>query len=337
LLLSPDPGFDARTLSGREIMARIRKTSQSDKKIAVLVPCYNEEVTVEKVVRDFKRELPDSVIYVYDNNSTDRTAELARKAGAIVVTSPIQGKGNVVRQMFDEIEADVYILTDGDDTYPAEDVHELIEVFEKKGYDMLVGSRLSEFEDKSFRRFHQIGNKLITGLIGILFHVPISDMLSGYRIFRRSFVKTIPLMSSGFEVETELTLQSVAKGFRFGEHPIPYRKRPEGSYSKLNTWSDGFLVLKSIFLIFRYYRPLFFFTAVSLIFALFSLIAGYQPVIEYIEMKYVYAVPRAILASGLGVLSLFSLGIGMILETVIRLHNEKFLLLSRILSKKPGE
>ncbi len=320
-------------------MARLKKTNLPfpGSKKAVLIPCYNEEVTIEKVVKDFRRELPDAVIYVYDNNSTDRTAEIARKAGAAVARCPIQGKGNVVRQMFEEIEADVYILADGDDTYPAEAVHELLAVFEEKGFDMLVGSRLSQFEEQSFRRFHQIGNHLITGLIGLLFHVPITDMLSGYRIFRRSFVKTIPLMSGGFEIETELTLQSVAKGFRFGEHPVPYRRRPEGSYSKLNTWSDGFLVLKSIFLIFRYYRPLFFFSAVAMLFGLLSITAGYQPVKEYFEEQYVYAVPRAILASGLGVLAMFSMGIGLILETVIRLHNEKFILISRILSRKPGE
>lgn len=310
------------------------KTKKNYSNTAVLVPCYNEEITVAKVVHDFRASLPGAKIYVYDNNSSDLTVEKATEAGAIVVPSPIQGKGNVVRQMFEEVEADVYVLVDGDDTYPAEVAPELIHELVSRRMDMVVGSRLEEYDKKSFRRFHKFGNRIITGLISVLFSVSIRDMLSGYRIFSRRFVKSIPLTSEGFEIETELTLQSVSKRQRIIEFPIHYRNRPEGSFSKLNTFSDGFLVLKSIFIIFRFYKPMLFFGILSILLALLSLWSGYRPVLEYLEGGFVYALPRAVLASGLGILSIFSLGIGLIQDTILRLHNEQFLLFNRLLDRR---
>lgn len=300
-------------------------------RIAVLVPCYNEEVTVGKVVADFRKALPQATIYVYDNNSTDLTARIAREAGATVVPSPRQGKGFVVRQMFDEIDADLYVLVDGDDTYPAEEAGRLIETLRQQGADMVVGSRLSEFDAESFRKFHQVGNHMLTGFVSLLFRTRVVDMLSGYRVFTRRFVKSIPLESRGFEIETELTLQSVAKRFHIVESPIYYRQRPEGSYSKLNTFSDGLLVFKSIFIIFRYFKPLLFFGIIAGVLSLLSLWAGLQPIMDFINEGLVHTLPRAVLASGLGVLAMLSLAVGVILDTVLRLHNENFLTMSKLI------
>ena len=308
-----------------------KRAAGASEEIAVLVPCYNEEVTVEKVVGDFRKALPTATIYVYDNNSSDRTAELAAKAGAIVRPAPRQGKGFAMRQMFEEIDADLYVLVDGDDTYPAEEAPGLIEKLKSSGADMVVGSRLSEFEDASFRKFHQFGNHILTGFVSFLFRSKVTDMLSGYRVFTYRFVKSIPLESGGFEIETELTLQAVAKGFHIVESPIYYRKRPEGSYSKLNTWSDGLLVLKSIFIIFRYFKPMLFFGIIAAGLSVLSLLAGFRPVIEFVNEGYVHTVPSAILASGIGVLAMLSLAVGMILDTVLRMHNENFMTMSKLI------
>ncbi len=313
-------------------MAKKKKNSSRDLgQVAVLVPCYNEEVTVAKVVKDFRRALPGATVYVFDNNSTDGTAKLAREAGAIVVPAPRQGKGFVVRQMFDEVEADLYVLVDGDDTYPAEEAPRLIAEVYDQGADMVVGSRLSEFEDASFRKFHQFGNHIITGCVSFLFRTRVVDMLSGYRVFTRRFVKSIPLASRGFEIETELTLQAVAKGFHTVESPIFYRKRPEGSFSKLNTFSDGILVFKSIFIIFRYFKPLLFFGIIAFVLSLASFVFGLRPILEYLREGWVHAVPRAILASGVGVLAMLSMAVGVILDTVLRLHNENFMTMSKLI------
>src|SRR5262249_31553171 len=206
---------------------------------------------VAKVVGDFTRVLPGAQVLVYDNNSTDKTANLAREAGAIVRHAPRQGKGNVVKQMFHEVDSEVYVMVDGDDTYPATAAPDLIAELKKTGADMVVGVRMSSFKEGSFRRFHQLGNYLVAGLISRLFSSKITDVLSGYRVFSRAFAKTAPLMSQGFEVETEMTLQALAKRFVVKELPIAYGRRPEGSHSKLDTYSDGFLVLKSIAMIFK--------------------------------------------------------------------------------------
>lgn len=308
------------------------KTSTYDR-VAVLIPCYNEEVTVAKVVSEFQTALPGAKIFVYDNNSSDRTADVARHAGAIVVPSPRQGKGYVVRQMFDEIEADTYLMADGDDTYPASASPDLIAEFRKGGLDMIVGARTSTHDERSFRRFHKFGNRLVASLISRLFATRISDILSGYRVFSRTFVKSVPLMSKGFEVETEMTLQALAKGYPLREIPITYGIRPEGSYSKLNTFSDGFLVLKSIFIIFKDFKPLVFFSYLSLLLFLVTLGAGIFPILDYLRDRYVYHIPLAILATGTAILSALSFGIGVVLDTISKYHNEHFELLRRLLKK----
>ncbi len=229
--------------------------------IAVLIPCYNEELTVEKVVRDFKKELPNASIYVYDNNSTDRTAELAKNAGAIVRSESLQGKGNVVRSMFQEIEADAYIMIDGDDTYPAEEVHKLLQPVLEGRADMVIGDRLSNgtYYKENKRLFHETGNNMVRNLINSLFHGNVNDIMTGYRVFSRRYVKCMPVMSDGFQIETEMTVYSMITKMHIVEIPIQYRDRPEGSFSKLNTYKDGWKVLVTLFDLYKNYRPMYFF------------------------------------------------------------------------------
>ncbi len=303
--------------------------------VAVLIPCLNEEPTIEKVVTDFKEALPGARVYVFDNGSTDRTAEIARAAGAQVVASPQRGKGMVVRQMFREVEAATYLMADGDDTYPAAAARELIATARSQSADMVVGSRLSQFGQGSFRRFHFMGNRLVARVISSLFGVSVVDVMSGYRVFSRDFVKTVPLLSRGFEIETEMTLQALAKGFTLVEMPVEYGERPEGSYSKLNTVSDGFLVLRAILLIFKDYKPLAFFTMLSAALAALSIATGYLPVVDYLTTGFVPHFPRAILAAGLGVLAGLSLAVGLILQTLLKYHMENYELWRRRLASKP--
>lgn len=303
-------------------------------KIGVLIPCYNEERTVADVVEQFFRVLPTSNVYVFDNNSTDRTADLARAAGAIVISSPRQGKGHVVRQMFECVEADIYLMVDGDSTYPASEAPQLIrELLESKA-DMVVGTRLNKFQNGSFRRFHQFGNQMISSLIRALFGCKVVDVLSGYRAFTRDFVKTIPLMSGGFEIEVELTLQAAAKRMQIREVAIGYGERPSGSVSKLNTFGDGWVIIKSILFILKDYKPFLFFSALSGFSLSLSLALGAVPVKDYIENQFVTHVPLAVLAAALGVVGALFFGVGVILETVHRYHNENFMLLQRILRNK---
>ncbi len=305
--------------------------------VAVLIPCLNEEVTIGKVVRDFEEALPGAGIFVFDNRSTDRTAAVARSAGAQVIFAPRRGKGNVVRQMFAEVDADLYLMVDGDGTYPASFAPRLIAEYEKGGVDMVVGVRMSAFREKSFRRFHLLGNRLVAGLISYLFSAKVSDVLSGYRVFSRDFVKSVPLRSQGFEIETEMTLQALAKGFPIREIPIEYGERPEGSFSKLNTFSDGFLILKAIAMVFKDYKPLAFFSLLSAALLVVTLVAGMFPIMDYIETRYVSHVPLAILATGTGILSALSLSIGLILDTIAKYHRENFELFRRLVRRAEGE
>jgi len=299
--------------------------------IAVAIPCYNEELTVAKVVLDFKEALPEAKIYVFDNNSRDKTAEYAEKAGAIVIKSPRQGKGYVIKHIFDTLSADYIVVCDGDDTYPARSVLKLLE-FSAAGADMVVGAR-NIFESGAFRKFHKFGNKLVAFLISRLFSVKLTDILSGFRVFSRDFYKNVPLRAKGFEVETELTLQGLAKNFVLVETPIEYGKRPEGSFSKLDTFSDGFLVLKSVFILFRDYKPLVFFSALSAFFAVFTILAGLAPIADYIRYKYVYHVPLAVLAIGLALLSGLSLASGIILNSIYRYHCENYELFRKFMDR----
>lgn len=304
--------------------------------IAVLIPCYNEELTIEKVVNDFRRELPDARIYVFDNNSVDATALLASGAGATVIVSPQQGKGNVVRHMFLEINVDVYLLVDGDDTYPAESARTLIDALHSTGADMVVGMRLqsSQKEIGAFRLFHRFGNRLVAGLISSLFRAKVVDVMSGYRALTKAFVKGVPLCSEGFEIETEMTLQALTKQFVIREVPIDYGVRPEGSSSKLNTYSDGYRVLRSIFIIFKDYKPLYFFSVLSLFLAFLSVLCGVLPIVDYIAARYVLHVPLAILAVGAGILSAISMSIGLVLDTIAKYHAENFEMLRRAICQR---
>jgi len=301
--------------------------------IAVLIPCYNEELTVAKVVSDFKEHLPMASIYVFDNRSTDATSAKAREAGAQVVLSPRKGKGFVVQQMFESIEADWFIMVDGDATYPASHAQMLLSETITNGVDMMVGKRVTPREElgKAYRPMHQFGNRMVCGLIGAAFGSPIQDVFSGYRIFNRSFAKTIPLRAGGFEIEVEMTLQALSKGYKVEERDVPYGSRPEGSKSKLNTYRDGMIVLWTFASICRSYRPGLFFGMFALLFGLASLAAGIAPVLDYINYHYVYKVPLAILATGLAVLSAISAAIALLLHTQLKYHNETHNLLRRML------
>lgn len=297
---------------------------KNESHIAVLIPCYNEELTVASVVADFKKHLPSAKIYVFDNRSTDSTSAKAREAGAEVVQSPKKGKGFVVQQMFGSVDADWLIMVDGDATYPASHAQMLLSEAIANGVDMMVGRRVTPKEElgKAYRPMHQFGNQMVCGLIGTAFGSPIQDVFSGYRIFNRSFAKTVPLRAGGFEIEVEMTLQALSKGYRVEERDVPYGSRPEGSKSKLNTYRDGLIVLWTFASICRSYRPGLFFGLFAMFFALASLAAGVGPIIDYMQFQYVYKVPLAILATGLALLSALSLAIGLILQTQLRYHNE---------------
>jgi glycosyltransferase involved in cell wall biosynthesis len=304
-------------------------------RIAVVIPCYNEALTIAAVVEDFARELPGATVYVFDNNSSDGSGEIAARAGARVVRSPVQGKGNVIRHMASTVDADVYVLADGDGTYPPAAVRKMIERLQDEELDMLVGTRLAEYEPGAFRPFHRLGNRAVSGLISLLFRARLSDVLSGYRVLSRSFVDLVRLRTPGFEVETEMTLQCLAKRLRFAEMPVPYGSRPAASPSKLDTWSDGFLILKCIVLIFKDYKPFVFFAGLAALLAAASLAAGVAPVADYLETGQVRYVPRAILAAGLGILASLALTVGLILDTIARYHEESIELWKRVLKRRP--
>lgn len=291
----------------------------NNEKIAILIPCYNESLTIKKVINDFKRELPEADIYVYDNNSTDNTYEIALNEGAIVKKEPRQGKGNVIRQMFFDIEADYYLMVDGDDTYPAENSKELITALREGRADMVIGDRLSNgtYFNENKRAFHDFGNNLVKNSINRLYQANIKDVMTGYRGFNRMFVKSFPVMSSGFQIETEFTIHALDKRFKLVEIPIDYRDRPEGSESKLDTYSDGFKVLLTILKMFKDYKPLLFFSIISLIFFLFGLIFGVPVINEFIRTGFITKVPSSILATGLMVFALLLLITGLILDTVV--------------------
>ncbi|MEJ2008458.1 MAG: glycosyltransferase family 2 protein [Acidobacteriota bacterium] len=296
--------------------------------VAVLIPCYNEEMTITKVVEDFQRQLPEAKIFVYDNNSSDRTVQNAVACGAEVKYESKQGKGNVVRTMFRDISADVYVMVDGDATYPADKVHALLEPVLAGKADMTVGTRLDEFEEKSFRFFHKFGNELIRKCINLLFGTDLRDILSGYRCFSSRFAKSVPILSKGFEVETELTLQALDKKFTIIEIPVDYYSRPEGSHSKLNTYLDGMLVLKTIFWIFKDYRPLKFFSLVGLLSVIAGFALGSIPVLEFIHTRKVTHPSTAVLSTGFVLIALLSFATGFILDTINRRYKEQYQLLA---------
>jgi glycosyltransferase involved in cell wall biosynthesis len=286
-------------------------------RIAVLVPCYNEEAAIGVVVRDFRASLPEATIYVYDNNSKDGTAARAREAGAVVRTETRQGKGNVVRRMFADIEADIYVLVDGDDTYDASAAPGLIAKLVDDGYDIVSGQRVATGH-AAYRPGHVLGNWMLTTLTSVMFRVKLNDLLSGYRIMSRRFVKSFPFTAEGFGIETELTVHAVRLLMPMAEIETRYKERPEGSVSKLNTYRDGFRILFTIAALVREERPLIFFTAVFAVLALFSLLIGTPVVLEYFHTGLVPRLPTALVAVGAMVLAFLSLASGLILDTVTR-------------------
>ncbi len=294
-------------------------------KIAVLIPCYNEEKTVEKVVRDFKAVLPEAVIYVYDNNSSDRTVELAEKAGAVVRHEYMQGKGNVIRRMFREIDAEVYVMTDGDDTYPAEFAREMVDKVLEHQADMVVGDRLSStYFTENKRPFHNFGNSLVRGTINRLFHTEIKDIMTGYRAFSYQFVKTFPVLSKGFEIETEMTIHAADKNMQVDNVIIEYRDRPEGSESKLNTYSDGAKVLMSIAKLYRNYKPMNFFGLLALVLAVMS-IGFFIPVLmEYIATGLVPKFPTLIACGFAMMAAIQSVFAGLVLSAGAQRNRQEF-------------
>ncbi len=307
--------FDEPTAVGEERPGQAQAPS-----IAVLIPCYNEEASIGQVIARFATALPGAQIYVYDNNSTDRTAEIARGAGAIVRTETRQGKGNVVRRMFADVEADAYVMVDGDDTYEAERAGELVEKLFAEQFDMVTGTRVTDWQ--VYRRGHRFGNVLLTSIVRVVFGPHATDMLSGYRVFSRRFVKTFPLLSGGFEIETELTVHALEMRMPLGEVQTQYRDRGPGSVSKLSTFRDGFRILGLIGRMVKEERPLLFFSGIGALLALASIILGLPVVLTYYETGLVPRFPTAILATGLAILAALSTACGLVLDTVTRGRRE---------------
>jgi len=305
-------------------------------KIAVLIPCYNEEKTVETVVRDFHKALPDAVIYVYDNNSTDRTAELAQKAGAVVRHEYMQGKGNVIRRMFREIDAECYIMTDGDDTYPAENAPEMAELVLNKNVDMVIGDRLSStYFEENKRPFHNFGNSLVRKSINVLFKSDIKDIMTGYRAFSYEFVKTIPVLSKGFEIETEMSIHAVDKNMSVENVIITYRDRPEGSESKLNTFSDGIKVLKMIVRLYWSYNPMGFFGIIAGLLALIAICFCLPVLADYFRTGLVERFPTLIVCGFTMIAAIQSLFAGLQLQTNVQKGRQDFeMQLNRVAEQK---
>ncbi len=290
--------------------------------IAALVPCYNEAVTIAKVCDDFKKFLPEATVYVYDNNSSDNTAEIAREHGAVVKLEPRQGKGNVVRQMLRDINADCYVMVDGDDTYPIEQVRDVIAPILNDEADHVVGDRLSNgtYAAENKRAGHGFGNDLVRWLIKVLYGFEYMDVMTGYRAFNREFAKTLPVLSPGFEIETELSIHAVDKNWRIAQVPIDYRDRPEGSESKLDTVSDGVKVLRMIFSLFKDYKPLGFFSLIALVFFVIGLCFGIPVIAEFASTGLVPKLPTAIVAVAFCGLAALMLVCGLILDTVVKGH-----------------
>ncbi|MCB1464379.1 MAG: glycosyltransferase [Nitratireductor sp.] len=292
-----------------------------DKTIAILVPCKDEAVTIAKVVKDFRKSVPGATVYVYDNNSTDDTAQVARKAGAIVGREPRPGKGNVVRRMFSEIEADIYVMVDGDDTYDASQAGALIGRLAEDGADMVVGAREGA-HDKHQRKGHAFGNRMFNALYSRLFGQDFSDIFSGYRVFSRRFVKSFPAVSAGFEIETELSVHASQLRLPVAELALPYRDRPDGSESKLSTFRDGARILKTIIVLLKEYKPFYFFGAIGLAGIVLSVLLAIPLFVEYAETGLVSRFPTAILCTGIMIVSMLTVTAGVVLDSIRRMRAE---------------
>jgi glycosyltransferase involved in cell wall biosynthesis len=301
-------------------------------RIAVLIPCHNEQVSICKVIDEFRHQLPSATIYAFDNCSTDASVSIAAEHGAVVIKEPRLGKGYVVASMFDRIHADFYVMVDGDDTYPTEYVQELLGPVMSGDADIVVGARLTEYAEKSFRPLHMFGNRLVRALINWIYNVELTDVMSGFRAFNRRTVTYLPVVSSGFEVETEMTIQALYYQLKIIEVAVPYRERPAGSISKLKTFRDGFRVLWKIFSLFRAFKPLTFFGGIGIFTLMLGLVAGILPVCDYITdpNHYVRHVPLAILATGLVVLSAMWIFLGILLHSL----NWRFRELHSVITRK---
>jgi hypothetical protein len=311
----PLPGGDVDHTAPNEL-------PRTELKIAVLVPCFNEEVAISHVVTGFRRVLPKASIFVYDNNSDDRTVDVARAAGAVVRREPLQGKGNVVRRMFSDIDADVYVLVDGDATYDPQSACAMVDRLVTEQLDMVVGSRVSHDPGAAYRRGHQFGNVLLTGVVTSLFGNRFTDILSGYRVFSKRFVKSFPALAKGFETETELTVHALELGMPVAEVETPYASRPEGSTSKLRTYRDGLRILRTIMRLFKNERPFAFFGVAAAALCVSSVSLAWPLFVTYVETGLVPRLPTAILASGMMVLAFLSLSCGLILDTVTQGRRE---------------
>ena len=294
-------------------------------KIAVLIPCYNESKTIKKVIEDFKRELPEATIYVYDNNSKDGTDKIAREAGAIVRYERKQGKGNVIRSMFRDIDAECYIMTDGDDTYPAENAREMCQAVLERNADMVIGDRLSStYFTENKRPFHNTGNVLVRKLINMIYKSDIRDVMTGYRAFSYQFVKTFPVLSKGFEIETEMTIHTLDKNMGVENVIIEYRDRPQGSVSKLNTYSDGFKVIKTIITLYKNYKPFSFFTWISVILGVIGLLFLIPVLAEYVKTGLVPKMPSFLASVFFFICAIQSFFGGLILQTMVKTSRQEF-------------
>ena len=322
-------------LQAAELTDRRNETEAGGRRIAVLVPCYNEEAAIARVVADFRANLPDAVIYVYDNNSTDRTVEVARAAGATVRTETRQGKGYVVRRMFSDVDADVYVLVDGDATYDATSARLLVARLVEGGLDMVVGARRDQ-EQAAYRFGHRFGNRMLTGFVAQVFGATFEDLLSGYRVFSRRFVKSFPGLSGGFEIETELTVHALNLELPVDEIETPYFARPEGSVSKLSTWRDGLRILRTIVRLYRAERPLPFFCGIGLALAVASIALAIPIIITYVEQGVVPRFPTAVLSTGLMILACLAVACGIVLDTVTRGRRE-MKMLAYLAQKASGE
>ncbi len=313
---------------------------KAKKKIAVLIPCYNESKTIEKVVKDYKEVLPEADIYVYDNNSSDGTDKIAKKAGAIVKYEYRQGKGNVIRSMFRDINADCYLMIDGDDTYPKENAREMCDLVLEGKADMVIGDRLSStYFTENKRPFHNFGNKIVRLLINKIFKNNVKDIMTGYRAFSYEFVKGFPVLSKGFEIETEMTIHAVDKNYKLVEVPVTYRDRPEGSVSKLNTYSDGIKVLKTIGTLFKEYRPSLFFNIIASLFLIVAIILGIPPFYEYFKTGLVMKFPSLIVSGIFLVISILLCITGIILQVIVKKHRQLYeiLLTNTVYNSNKGD
>lgn len=303
-------------------MTTATQPTPSQPRVVVLIPCYNEEITIGTVVRDFKEALPDAEIYVYDNNSTDKTIDVARKMGAIVRSEKLQGKGHVIRRMFADVDADYYILVDGDATYEAASAPRMLQKAMREGLDMVNGARVTD-RKAAYRSGHVLGNKILTAMVTTIFGRRLSDMLSGYRVFSNRFVKSFPALAGGFETETEFTVFALELGMPIGEVPTRYIERPPGSVSKLRTYTDGIIILKTIVNLCKQERPLIFFSLMALIFALIGLVFGAPIIYTYFKTGFVLRLPSALLATGFEIMAALSMTCALILDSVALARQEQ--------------